>query len=32
MGTVESEAGCRAWAVDGIDVATGSIVFLLLQR
>lgn len=32
MGAGESEARCRAWAANGMDVATGSIVFLLLQK
>lgn len=32
MGAGESEARCRAWAANGMDVATGSIVFLLMQR
>ena len=31
MGAVESQARCRAWAVDGIDVATGLMVFLLMR-
>ena len=31
MGAVESEARCRVWAVDGIDVATGLMVFLLMR-
>jgi hypothetical protein len=30
MGAVESEARCRVWAVDGIDVATGLMMLLLM--
>ena len=31
MGVVESEARCRVWAVDGIDVATGLMMLLLMR-